>query len=197
MLAHVTLFTCAELHGSGEDGETIGQTCFLSWLSADCHHGQSDHTSPPQYSEMICIFVSLVDEKNLFILLFNFNLYVYGRFACMYICAPLVMPCVYGGHKRPSEPMELQLQILESHHVGLGTESSSSGRRARSLNCTTFMIFMPLFDNWIWAFKIVFWLFALSHDLHKTAPSGIEDWWLFFNCPFQVSQSEELRNGIY
>lgn len=72
MPAHVTLFTCADLHGSGEDGETIGETCFRSWYVCrlSCHHGQSDHTFPPQYSEIICIFVSLVDVKKICLITF-------------------------------------------------------------------------------------------------------------------------------
>lgn len=146
MLAHVTLFTCAELHGSGEDGETIGQTCFRSWLSADCHHGQSDHTSP-QYSEMICIFVSLVDEK--------IYSYYFLILICMYMGVLLV--CISVHHlsclvsmeaiRGRQSPWNWSYRSLRATMWGWELNAAPLGEEPRSLNCTTFMIFMPLFDN--------------------------------------------------
>lgn len=39
---------------------------------------------------------------------------MYNSFACIYVC----MPGALGGQKTVSEPLELELQVVVSHHVG-------------------------------------------------------------------------------
>lgn len=39
------------------------------------------------------------------------------------------------GHKTVSDPQELELQIIVSHHVGAGIEPWYSGRADSALNC--------------------------------------------------------------
>lgn len=36
---------------------------------------------------------------------------------------PLCMPDAFGGQKMLSDPLELELQIVESHHVGGGNQT--------------------------------------------------------------------------
>jgi hypothetical protein len=48
-------------------------------------------------------------------------------FACMYICT-LYAYRVHRDQKRGSDPLELELQMVEGHHVGAGNQTSSSGR---------------------------------------------------------------------
>ena len=49
----------------------------------------------------------------------------------MYVCAPCAYN-VHPGQKRVSNPLELELQMVVSHHVGL--EHGSPGRAESALN---------------------------------------------------------------
>ena len=50
----------------------------------------------------------------------------------MYICA-IYVPGADRVQKRSSDPLELELLMVVSCHVGVGTKPGSSGRRARAL----------------------------------------------------------------
>ena len=67
--------------------------------------------------------------KNHFILL----LCVYECFACMCVCVPRV-GSAHGGHKRASDPLELELQMIVSHHGHAGDGTQGPERAARALN---------------------------------------------------------------
>jgi hypothetical protein len=55
-------------------------------------------------------------------------------YVCLCVFARVSMHCIYagtpGGQKRASDPQKLELQVLVSHHVGLGTKPRSSARAA-------------------------------------------------------------------
>lgn len=58
-------FMCADLQGSREDGEAVGEACFKVLVClqvALCQHGWSDH-SPPLLLPGLALFVSLVYLK--------------------------------------------------------------------------------------------------------------------------------------
>jgi hypothetical protein len=44
-------------------------------------------------------------------------------FACMCVCVPHVCPVSRGGQKRALDPQELELQMVVSHHVGVGEQT--------------------------------------------------------------------------
>lgn len=51
----------------------------------------------------------------------NFKIYMCGCFICVCMC--LYTTCVlgaYGGQKKASDPLELELQMKKSYHVGCG-----------------------------------------------------------------------------
>jgi hypothetical protein len=48
--------------------------------------------------------------------------YVYGCFACVYVCAPHAWS-VLGGKKKVSSPLELQSLMEMNHHVAAGNRT--------------------------------------------------------------------------
>lgn len=58
-------------------------------------------------------------------------MYVYGCFACVYICV-LCVCSAHGGRKRVSEPLELELQVFVSCPEGAGIELGSFGESVSS-----------------------------------------------------------------
>ena len=52
--------------------------------------------------------------------------------ACMSVCQ--MCAGARGGQKSLSDPRELELQMLGSHHVVLGSKARSFGRAARAFN---------------------------------------------------------------
>lgn len=84
-----------------------------------------------------CSRVSYKSEKNHILLFLKKKIYFYfvcmGVLPCMYVCAPRALPMEE--QKRASDPLELKLQAVVSHHVGAwnGTQALSSGRAASAL----------------------------------------------------------------
>ena len=60
-----------------------------------------------------------------FFFLFSLDLFVLKcvSFACMCVCVPHVCPVSRGGQKRALDPQELELQMVVSHHVGVGEQT--------------------------------------------------------------------------
>ena len=54
-----------------------------------------------------------------FILIYYYIISVSGCFTCMYACVPHVC-LVFVGQKRESVPLELELQMVVSHHMSIG-----------------------------------------------------------------------------
>jgi hypothetical protein len=53
------------------------------------------------------------------------------------MCVCVCVQCVSGAHrgrKRPSDLMELELQLVVSHHVSAGNQNRCSGRTTHDLN---------------------------------------------------------------
>ena len=55
---------------------------------------------------------------------------------CMYVCMYVytVQVCPQGGQKRVLDSQDLELKMVMSHHVVLGTKPESSGRSPSTLN---------------------------------------------------------------
>lgn len=51
-------------------------------------------------------------------------------FYCVFVCLSLYMPSAYGGQKKATEPLELELQMVLRHHMALETEPGSSKEAA-------------------------------------------------------------------
>ena len=57
-----------------------------------------------------------------FFYIYLFLFYVLACFACLSVCEPCTCS-THSGQKRASDPLELELQELESHPVGAGNEN--------------------------------------------------------------------------
>lgn len=57
------------------------------------------------------------------IIYYVFN--VCGCFVCLYVCVPHMMSGACGAQKREYNPLELEFQVIVSHHMGAGSRTWS------------------------------------------------------------------------
>ena len=67
-------------------------------------------------------------------------MYVYVGFACRHACATYAQPGACEGQKRASNLLELEIQIVVSHHVGVGNRTQVIWRSSQySLSSEPFL----------------------------------------------------------
>ena len=70
------------------------------------------------------------------VLIYYCIFYVQGCFECIFVCAHMYAVPIEASQKRVSDPLELEVQITVSHHVGvLETDLWSSARAGNAHNC--------------------------------------------------------------
>ena len=61
--------------------------------------------------------------------------YIYLYHVTVYMCGTMCIPDALRGQERASDTLELELQIVVSHHVNAGPKPGSSESTTNVLNC--------------------------------------------------------------
>lgn len=81
-------------------------------------------------------------------------------FACMFICTTCV-PGAHGGRKKASDPLEMELQTIVSHHVVLGTKHRSFSRTSALNYWAIFSAPIFYYFNYVY---VCIWMLVLLGD---------------------------------